>query len=74
MRHWTSRALTIICVASFLGLTACSNMSRQDQAALSGGAIGGLGGLAVGTLLGGPIVGAMIGGAGGAAYGALKEE
>ncbi len=53
-------------------MAACSGMNRQQQRALSGGAIGAAGGAAVGALTGGSAVtGALIGGAGGAAVGAL---
>ena len=55
-----------------LPLIACSGMSRQQQRALSGGAIGAAGGAAVGAITGGSMVtGAVLGGAGGAAIGAL---
>lgn len=54
--------------------TACEGMNRQQQRALSGGAIGALGGAAVGVLVGGSVLtGAVIGGAGGAAVGALTR-
>jgi hypothetical protein len=53
-------------------LAACEGMSRTQQRALSGGAIGAAGGAAVGAITGGSAVtGALIGGAGGAAVGAL---
>jgi hypothetical protein len=55
-----------------LPLAACDGMSRTQQRALSGGAIGAAGGAAVGVMTGGSAVtGALIGGAGGAAVGAL---
>lgn len=62
-------------LAMMNGLVGCSNMNRQEQAALSTGA----GGAAVGALAGllfGPtiLLGALIGGAAGAAYGALREN
>jgi len=54
--------------------TACEGMNRQQQRALSGGAIGAVGGAAVGALVGGSLLsGALIGGAGGAAVGALTR-
>jgi hypothetical protein len=63
--------------AAFLalsGLTACDSMNRQQQRALSGGAIGAAGGAALGAITGGSaITGALIGGAGGAAVGALTK-
>jgi hypothetical protein len=53
-------------------LAACDGLSRREQRALSGGAIGAAGGAAVGAITGGsPLTGALIGGAGGAAVGAL---
>lgn len=53
-------------------LIACSGLSRQQQRALSGGAIGAAGGAALGAITGGSMVtGAVLGGAGGAAIGAL---
>jgi uncharacterized membrane protein len=53
-------------------LAACDGMSRREQRALSGGAIGAAGGAAVGAITGGSLLtGALIGGAGGAAVGAL---
>jgi hypothetical protein len=55
-------------------LTGCEGMSRQQQRALSGGAIGAAGGAALGAIVGGSAVtGALIGGAGGAAVGALTK-
>lgn len=55
-------------------LTGCEGMSRQQQRALSGGAIGAAGGAALGAITGGSAVtGALLGGAGGAAVGALTK-
>ena len=57
-----------------VSLTGCQNMTRQQQRALSGGALGAAGGAAIGALTGGSAVaGALIGGAGGAAVGALTH-
>jgi hypothetical protein len=57
-----------------MGSSACSNMTHQQQRALSGGALGAAGGAAIGAITGGsPIAGALIGGAGGAAIGALTH-
>jgi hypothetical protein len=62
----------VLAVALIAPLAACEGMNRQQQRALSGGAIGAAGGAAVGVLTGGSAVtGALIGGAGGAAVGAL---
>lgn len=61
-----------LAVALIAPLAACDNMSRTQQRALSGGAIGAAGGAAVGALTGTSLLtGAVIGGAGGAAVGAL---
>jgi osmotically inducible lipoprotein OsmB len=67
------KTATVACALLVLTLSACSNMTRTEQAALSAGTIGGVGGLIIGTLVGGPLVGAMVGAAGGAAYGAMRE-
>ncbi len=65
-------ARAALAVALIAPLAACEGMNRQQQRALSGGAIGAAGGAAVGALTGGSAVtGALIGGAGGAAVGAL---
>jgi hypothetical protein len=57
-----------------LPLAACDSMSRTQQRALSGGAIGAAGGAALGAITGGSaLTGALIGGAGGAAVGALTS-
>jgi osmotically inducible lipoprotein OsmB len=61
-------------VLLILSLTACTNMNRTQQRALSGGALGAAGGAAIGAIAGGsPLTGALIGGAGGAAVGALTR-
>lgn len=65
---------TLILIAALLPLAACSGMSRVQQRALSGGAIGAAGGLAITALTGGSLLaGGLIGGAGGAAVGALTK-
>lgn len=65
---------TVLAIALIAPLAACSGMSRTQQRALSGGAIGAAGGAAVGALTGGSAVtGALIGGAGGAAVGAITR-
>ncbi len=69
----TITAIGLVCLS--LGLGACSGLNRQEQRALSGGAIGAGAGAAVGALTGGSaITGALIGGAGGAAIGALTSD
>jgi uncharacterized membrane protein len=71
------KKLTVAALAAalVLPLAACENMSRTQQRALSGGAIGAAGGAAVGALTGTSLLtGAVIGGAGGAAVGALTSR
>ena len=68
-RGFTRVALAVALIAP---LAACEGMNRQQQRALSGGAIGAAGGAALGAITGGSAVtGALIGGAGGAAVGAI---
>jgi hypothetical protein len=70
-RHITRGALAL---ALILPLAACEGLNRQQQRALSGGAIGAAGGAAIGAITGGSAVtGALIGGAAGAATGALTS-
>jgi uncharacterized membrane protein len=69
-------------VASFVALalaagslaTGCAGMSRTEQRALSGGAIGAATGALIGGIYGHPGTGAAIGGATGAAGGYLYEK
>ena len=64
----------VLALALILPLAACEGMNRQQQRALSGGAIGAAGGAAIGAITGGSAVtGALIGGAAGAATGALTS-
>jgi len=59
---------------SCIVLSGCENMSNMQQRALSGGAIGAVGGIAVTALTGGSLAaGALIGAGGGAAIGALTS-
>jgi len=61
-------------VASMVGLGGCSNLDRQQQRALSGGAIGAAGGAVLGAVAGfNPLIGAAVGAAGGATVGALTK-
>lgn len=70
MRSKPLCALALSCFA----LAGCENMSNMQQRALSGGAIGAVGGLAVTALTGGSLAaGALIGAGGGAAIGALTS-
>lgn len=66
------KRLTIVALAIGV-LAGCSNMNRQQQRALSGGAIGAAGGAVVGAMTGAPVAGALIGGGAGAAVGALTK-
>ena len=55
-------------------LAGCSNMSRQEQRALSGGALGTAAGLGIAAVTGGSLlVGGLVGAAGGAAIGAVTK-
>lgn len=66
-----AKAIPVI-LAITLSLTACENMNSIQQRALSGGAIGAAGGVALTALTGGSLMaGALIGGLGGAAVGAV---
>jgi hypothetical protein len=67
------KKLTIIVLGLTL-LAGCDHLSRQQQRALSGGAIGAAGGLALTAATGGSLlIGGLVGGAGGAAIGALTK-
>ncbi len=66
--------LTCVLLVAVLSTSACSNMNTQAQRALSGGAIGAAGGLALTALTGGSLLGgALIGGAAGAVIGAVTS-
>jgi uncharacterized membrane protein len=72
MKTGTILSRVALASALVLPLAACEGMTRTQQRALSGGAIGAAGGAALGAVTGGSAVtGALIGGAGGAAVGAL---
>jgi hypothetical protein len=70
---------SMLMVAALLGTTAgCTNMSRTEQGALSGGSIGGAVGVAATAIAGtslvtGALVGAAVGGAVGAYTSCQKE-
>ncbi|PZW44961.1 hypothetical protein C8P66_113128 [Humitalea rosea] len=67
----TSRLFASLALITLL-LAGCENMSRTQQRALSGGAIGAAGGAVLGAVTGGSLVtGAVLGGAGGAVIGAV---
>src|SRR5271169_3272749 len=62
-------------MAMLAATSACSNMSDQQQRALSGGAIGAGGGAVLGAVAGfNPLVGALVGDGAGAAVGALTSD
>jgi osmotically inducible lipoprotein OsmB len=67
------RNVTLAIVATAM-LGGCSNMTHQQQRALSGGAIGAAGGAAIAAIAGGPVLlGAGLGAAGGATIGAVTR-
>ncbi|MGK9165075.1 hypothetical protein KXR53_02190 [Inquilinus limosus] len=69
------RILLPVLLCGTLAAAACTNMSREQQATLSGGAIGAAGGAAISALAGGNAgLGALIGGAAGAVAGNLKGK
>ena len=67
------RAIVLVVLGIYsAALSGCSNMPREAQRTLSGGALGMAGGVALTALTGGSLIGgAIIGGAAGAAIGAL---
>ena len=66
--------LTLILAFSLVSLSACSNMNQQAQRALSGGAIGAAGGVAITALTGGSLwTGALVGAAAGSVIGAVTS-
>ncbi|MGK9234390.1 hypothetical protein KXS07_22790 [Inquilinus limosus] len=69
------KLLLPVALCGTLLVGACANMTREEQATLSGGAIGAAGGAAISALAGGNAgVGALIGGAAGAVAGNLKGK
>jgi hypothetical protein len=66
------KRVSIVVLALAL-LSGCSGLSRQQQRALTGGAIGAAGGALIGVATGGIVAGTLIGAAGGAAIGALTK-
>lgn len=68
MKRMLLTSLLVVC----LGFSACTNMSKTQQGALSGGAIGAGAGLGISALTGGSLgMGALIGGGLGAVAGGL---
>jgi osmotically inducible lipoprotein OsmB len=67
------KKIAIVALAGMM-LAGCSNMTRQQQRALSGGAIGAAGGAAIAAVAGGPVVaGALVGAGAGAVVGAVTH-
>jgi hypothetical protein len=68
-------ATRITClVLAIVMLSGCANMTRQQQRALSGGAIGAAGGMLLGAATGGSMLtGGLIGAGAGAAIGAMTK-
>jgi osmotically inducible lipoprotein OsmB len=66
---WTKRAALLPAIMSLL-LTVSACGDTPGQRAVTGGAIGAVGGAAVGAAAGNPLAGAVVGGLGGAAVGA----
>ncbi len=66
---------TVLLLLALTSLAACSGLSRTQQRALSGGAIGAAAGVGVTALTGGSnlLLGGVIGAAGGSAIGALTK-
>jgi osmotically inducible lipoprotein OsmB len=68
-----TKTLSALAIAALM-LGGCSDMTRQQQRALSGGAIGTAGGAAIAAIAGGPIwAGALAGAGAGAAIGAVTK-
>jgi hypothetical protein len=65
------RVSIVVLALALLG--GCSGLSRQQQRALTGGALGAAGGALIGVATGGIVAGTLIGAAGGAAIGALTK-
>ena len=68
------RFLLVLLASTALLAAGCSNMTPQQQRALSGGAIGAAGGALLGAVAGSAMWGAALGGAAGVAAGALTDE
>jgi hypothetical protein len=72
------KLLLSLLILMFLSASACTNMSRTQQGALSGGAIGAGAGLGISALTGGSLgagalIGGALGGVAGGIYGNQKE-
>jgi len=65
----------VLALITPLAFAGCSNMSRQQQATVSGGAIGAAAGAGVAAIAGGDaVIGALGGAAVGAVAGAVSER
>jgi hypothetical protein len=72
------KILLSLVMVILLSVSACTNMSRTQQGALSGGAIGAGAGLGISALTGGSLgagalIGGALGGVAGGIYGNQKE-
>ena len=68
------RFTPLLAALAIFTLAGCSNLTQQEQQALSGGAIGAAGGAVFGALAGSPALGAALGGAVGTAAGAMWKD
>ena len=75
MQFNQSKMVLLLGAGVALGLSGCDHMTRVQQRALSGGALGAAAGVALTAATGGGnlLVGALVGGAGGAAVGAVTK-
>lgn len=65
----------VLAVCVPIVLAGCSNMSRQQQATVSGGAIGAAAGAGISAVAGGDaVVGGLVGAAVGAGAGAISQR
>ena len=65
----------VLAIVAPLAFAGCSNMSRQQQATVSGGAIGAAAGAGIAAIAGGDaVVGALGGAAVGAVGGAISQR
>jgi len=65
----------ILAVCAPLVFAGCTNMSKQQQATVSGGAIGAAAGAGISAIAGGDaVVGGLVGAAAGAAAGAISQR
>lgn len=74
MKRGFVASFAVMALAAGSFATGCAGMSRTEQRALSGGAIGAATGALIGGIYGHPGTGAAIGGASGAAGGYLYEK